>query len=97
MSSPIAIPRPRRTIAVGDFLARIAHYERAYQPIDDEKASYIKVIDVGRQVVINRIQGYLASRLVSFIINLHVTPRTIWLTRHGGCPHSGPGLDPGLP
>lgn len=66
-----------------DFRARIAHYERAYEPLDDPDSSYIKIIDVGRQVVLNRIRGYLPARLAPLLINLHITRRPIWLTRHG--------------
>lgn len=79
-------------LAVADFRARIAHYERAYEPIDDERASYIKVIDVGQKLVVNRIHGYWPSRLVSFLLNLHVEPRTLWLTRHGESQHNAKGL-----
>ena len=63
--------------AVADFRARIAHYETAYEPVDDPAASYVKLIDIGRQIVVNRIQGYLLSRLVDFLMNLHIVPRTI--------------------
>jgi broad specificity phosphatase PhoE len=69
--------------AVRDFRERLSHYERAYQPVSDESASFIKIIDVGRQVVANRIQGHLAGRIVNFVMHLHPTPRPIWLTRHG--------------
>jgi len=69
--------------AVADFRARIANYERAYEPIDDESLSYIKLIDVGRQLVLNRISGYVPGRIVNFLMNLHVLPRPIWITRHG--------------
>jgi broad specificity phosphatase PhoE/predicted kinase len=69
--------------AVRDFRARIAHYERVYEPLDDSDGSYIKIIDVGKKVVLNHIEDYLPGRLVPLIINLHVTPRPIWLTRHG--------------
>jgi broad specificity phosphatase PhoE/predicted kinase len=69
--------------AVADFRARIAHYERVYEPLSDPNKSYIKIIDVGRQVVLNRIHGYLPARLAPLLINLHITPRPIWLTRHG--------------
>ena len=31
----------------------------------------------------NRMQGYLPGRLVPLLINLHIAPRPIWLTRHG--------------
>jgi len=69
--------------AVRDFRERIANYERAYQEIDDEALSYIKLIDVGRQLVLNRIHGYVPGRIVNFLMNLHVMPRPIWITRHG--------------
>jgi broad specificity phosphatase PhoE/adenylylsulfate kinase-like enzyme len=69
--------------AVADFRARIANYESAYEPIDDDTLSYIKLIDVGRQLVLNRIHGYVPGRVVNFLMNLHVMPRPIWLTRHG--------------
>jgi len=69
--------------AAHDFRARIAHYERIYEPVDDPDKSYIKIIDVGRQVVLNRIHGYLPARLAPLLIGMHVVPRPIWLTRHG--------------
>lgn len=72
--------------AVADFLRRIAMYEKVYQELDDEhegSGPYIKIIDVGRQVIANRIQGFLPSRISFFLSNLHITPRPIWLTRHG--------------
>lgn len=69
--------------AVNDFRARIAHYEQAYQTITNEQLSFIKIIDVGRQVVINRSEGYLVGRIANFLANLSVTPRPIWLSRHG--------------
>lgn len=69
--------------AVRDFRARIAHYERAYEPVGEDDASFIRIVDVGREIVVHRIQGYLPGRLVFFLMNLHIVPRPIWLTRHG--------------
>src|SRR5258706_6396531 len=34
-------------------------------------------------MVLHRIQGYLLARVVHFLLNLHVQPRTVWMTRHG--------------
>jgi broad specificity phosphatase PhoE/predicted kinase len=69
--------------AAADFQSRLAHYEKAYEPIDDPDASWIKIVDVGRQVVLNRIQGHLPARLAPLLINMHIGRRPIWLTRHG--------------
>ncbi|HZO14365.1 MAG TPA: 6-phosphofructo-2-kinase/fructose-2,6-bisphosphatase [Polyangiaceae bacterium] len=68
---------------VVDFRARIAHYERMYEPIDEEHLSYVKLIDGGRQVIVNRMEGYIPARVVAYLMNLRPTQRTIWLTRHG--------------
>lgn len=50
-----------------DFRARIKTYEENYEELgqtkDEEKLSYCKIIDVGKQVVINKIDGYLESRV----------------------------------
>jgi broad specificity phosphatase PhoE/predicted kinase len=69
--------------AVDDFRRRIAYYESTYEPIDEADKSYIKIIDVGRQVVVNRMEGYLSARLMFFLMNIHPARRKIWLTRHG--------------
>lgn len=50
---------------------------------ETEDVPYIKLVDVGRQIVANRVQGYLNSRIMFFLSNLHITPRPIWITRHG--------------
>lgn len=70
-----------------DFRARIKTYEDNYQELgvthQEAKLSYCKIIDVGKQVVVNRIDGYLESRVAFYLMNLHLTPRAIFLTRHG--------------
>lgn len=69
--------------ALADFRSRIAHYEEAYDPLIEEEGAWVKLIDRGRQVVINRVYGYVLGRVVFFLSNLQVTDRPIWLTRHG--------------
>jgi len=69
--------------AVRDFRARIAHYERIYEPLDESEGSFLRVIDRGRSVVMHRIDGYLPARIVFFLTNLQISTRPMWLTRHG--------------
>ena len=68
-----------------DFLARIKNYEDAYQPVDadgtEKHLSYCKIFDVGQQVVVNNIHGYLESRIAFYLMNLHLTPRNIFFSR----------------
>jgi 6-phosphofructo-2-kinase / fructose-2,6-biphosphatase 3 len=69
--------------AFRDFQARIAQYVRAYVPVEDDEGSYVKLIDAGKQVLSSRIEGYLSSRLVFFLMQIRPTHRPIWLSRHG--------------
>lgn len=70
---------------VQDFKTRLANYEKVYEPV--EEGSYIKMIDMvsgqGGQIQVNNISGYLPGRIVFFLVNTHLTPRPILLTRHG--------------
>ena len=70
-------------LAAQDFRNRIRNYENVYETIDEDEAylTYVKMIDVGKQVIINKIQDYLQSRVVYYLMNLHIRPRSIWLSR----------------
>lgn len=71
--------------AVRDFRERIAFYESSYESLDDSEQSFVKIIDVGRQFIVNQLEGYLSARLIFFLMNIHPARRKIWLTRHGEC------------
>ncbi|XP_054036953.1 6-phosphofructo-2-kinase/fructose-2,6-bisphosphatase 2 isoform X8 [Rissa tridactyla] len=70
-----------------DFLKRIECYKVTYQPLDpdayDKDLSFIKVINVGQRFLVNRVQDYIQSKIVYYLMNIHVQPRTIYLCRHG--------------
>ncbi|XP_048347020.1 6-phosphofructo-2-kinase/fructose-2,6-bisphosphatase 1 isoform X1 [Sphaerodactylus townsendi] len=75
-----------RDEVVEDFLKRIECYQKTYQPLDDEldsSLSYIKIFNVGCRYLVNRVQDHVQSRTVYYLMNIHVTPRSIYLSRHG--------------
>uniref|UniRef100_A0A8C2JCN5 6-phosphofructo-2-kinase domain-containing protein n=1 Tax=Cyprinus carpio TaxID=7962 RepID=A0A8C2JCN5_CYPCA len=45
--------------------------------------SYIKIFNVGSRYLVNQVQDHIQSRIVYYLMNIHVTPRTIYLCRHG--------------
>ncbi|XP_032819317.2 6-phosphofructo-2-kinase/fructose-2,6-bisphosphatase 3 isoform X1 [Petromyzon marinus] len=72
--------------AVDDFLKRIVLYEQTYEPLDDvtdSELSYIKIINVGQRFLVNRVQDHVQSKIVYYLMNIHVQPRSIYLCRHG--------------
>lgn len=50
-------------------------------PIRD--LSYIKIMDVGQRYLVNRVLDHIQSRIVYYLMNIHITPRSIYLCRHG--------------
>uniref|UniRef100_A0A8D3DM16 6-phosphofructo-2-kinase domain-containing protein n=1 Tax=Scophthalmus maximus TaxID=52904 RepID=A0A8D3DM16_SCOMX len=45
--------------------------------------SYIKIFNVGSRYLVNQVQDHIQSRIVYYLMNIHVTPRSIYLCRHG--------------
>lgn len=73
-------------VATEDFLGRIRQYEKTYETLDvknDADLTFIKLVNVSSQIIVNRIESYLESRIVYYVMNLHIKPRSIWLLRHG--------------
>ncbi|KAB2038723.1 hypothetical protein ERO13_D03G140100v2 [Gossypium hirsutum] len=83
--SPDYAEEPDFEAGLQDFTTRLANYEKVYEPVDE--GSYIKMIDMasghGGQIQVNNMSGYLPGRIVFFLVNTHLTPRPILLTRHG--------------
>lgn len=40
-------------------------------------------MDVGRRYLVNRVLDHIQSRIVYYLMNIHITPRSIYLCRHG--------------
>ncbi|KAF9437406.1 hypothetical protein BGZ76_000829 [Entomortierella beljakovae] len=70
-----------------DFRKRLENYERSYQTLDEDDEEdgiqYCKLINVGKKVIAYNIQGYLAGQCIFYLMNFNLSPRCIWLTRHG--------------
>jgi len=87
--------------AARDFRMRIAHYRRAYEPVEGERLSWMKVVE-DKQLVLNRVDGEVPSKVVRLLMALrHRKVRHFWLTRHGesianveGRIGGDPGLSP---
>lgn len=47
----------------------------------DDDLSFIKVINAGRSFYVHNVNGHVQSRVVYFLMNIHLLPRSIYLTR----------------
>ena len=73
--------------ALEDFKKRVDLYEKSYVPLGEYEEKndmpYIQMIDVGRKVVSHQTNGFLSSQVVYYLLNFNLSPRQIWITRHG--------------
>lgn len=70
-----------------DFKERVKAYESAYVPLGDyeeeHEMQYIKMTDVGKKLTHFGLGGFLSSGIVHYLSSFNLSPRQIWLTRHG--------------
>ncbi|KAJ7778308.1 6-phosphofructo-2-kinase-domain-containing protein [Mycena metata] len=69
--------------AVKDYYRRIRDHEKHYEPVEETTWPFIRIINVGEKIMVNNIQGYLQSRIVFFLMNIHNRYRTIYFARSG--------------
>nr|CAG8573769.1 10491_t:CDS:10 [Entrophospora candida] len=78
--------------ALADFRKRVENYEKAYETIGEEEEQsniqYCKLINFGRKVIANNIQGYLSGQCIFYLMNFNLESIQIWLTRHGESVHN---------
>lgn len=81
---------------MADYWQRIRDQQVSYETVTAEEGRYIKVMNVGEKIEVNRIEGllvvlstglqltitgYLQSRCCFFLMNIHTKPRTIYFAR----------------
>ncbi|KAI1941331.1 6-phosphofructo-2-kinase [Ophidiomyces ophidiicola] len=75
------------TVALADFKQRVKLYEKSYVPLGEyeeiNSLPYVKTIDVCRKVVSFEVNGFLSSQVVYYLLNFNLSPRQIWISRHG--------------
>ncbi|KAG0346758.1 hypothetical protein BG005_000562 [Podila minutissima] len=71
------------TDAVDDFKRRIDNHVPFYKTITDLNLSFVKLINVGERIIVNNVHGFLQSKIVYYLMNLHICPRKIYFARNG--------------
>ncbi|KAI0914527.1 6-phosphofructo-2-kinase [Ustulina deusta] len=73
--------------SLADFKERVKAYESAYIPLgdyeEDHGMQYIKMIDVGKKLTHFGLEGFLSTGIATYLSSFNLSPRQIWITRHG--------------
>ena len=73
-------------VAIQDFKARINNYSKVYETLSTNEfsdISFVKIVDIGKQITVHNISGYLESRIVYFLMNLNTSSKPFFISRHG--------------
>lgn len=62
-----------------DYKQRIQYYRNNYAPVDECDGSFIKLINGGEQVILNQVTGFLPSKVIFYLMNLHFGHKKIYL------------------
>jgi hypothetical protein len=62
-------------------MRRIAVHATRYETMETSGGPFVKIYNIGERLVVNNIRGYLQSRIVFFLMNVHHKKRTIWFAR----------------
>lgn len=77
-------------VARRDLLERVQHYEKVYEPLQEDSIvvdgtptniSYVKLVNFASHIVAHNIYGRMATRVLPYIMGLHVGSRPVWLVR----------------
>lgn len=80
-----------------DYERRLEHYKSSYQSLEEDEGSFIKVYGEDRKLTLSQIHGFLPTKIVSFVMNLHTVPRPVYIVRHGESEFNIRGLVGGDP
>ena len=69
--------------AMADILKRAALYEEAYETIDDDSQSYIKMYNLSSKILVNHIYGRMSKSIVPALMAWNIGTRPVFICRAG--------------
>ena len=71
-------------IASDDFARRVEFYTKVYENVGDDEGMLVRVHNQGERLEVANLHGFLPTKLLGFVSNLHgTTNKPVYLTRHG--------------
>lgn len=70
-------------VAMEDLLVRVKKYEEAYETIEDDTQSYIKIYNLSSKMLVNHIYGRMAKSIVPALMAWNIGTRPVFICRAG--------------
>jgi len=69
--------------ALADLRSRVSKYEAAYETVDEDDLSYIKIFNLSSKILANNIYGRLSKTIIPGLMSWHIGTRPLWICRAG--------------
>eukprot|EP00571_Detonula_confervacea_P011018 CAMPEP_0172305728 /NCGR_PEP_ID=MMETSP1058-20130122/6959_1 /TAXON_ID=83371 /ORGANISM="Detonula confervacea, Strain CCMP 353" /LENGTH=642 /DNA_ID=CAMNT_0013017421 /DNA_START=185 /DNA_END=2113 /DNA_ORIENTATION=+ len=69
--------------AMADLISRVKKYEEAYETIEDDTQSYIKIFNLSSKMLVNHIYGRMAKSIVPALMAWNIGTRPVFICRAG--------------
>ncbi|KAK9455599.1 6-phosphofructo-2-kinase-domain-containing protein [Dipodascopsis uninucleata] len=70
--------------AIEDYLRRINDKIPHYETVEESESAYIKLFNAGERILVNKLNsGYLANRIVFYLMNIHIKAGCVYFARAG--------------
>jgi len=69
--------------AMADLLTRVKKYEEAYETIEDDELSYVKIFNLSSKMLVNHIYGRMAKSIVPALMAWNIGTRPVFICRAG--------------
>lgn len=70
-------------VAMADLISRVKKYEEAYETIEDDTQSYIKIYNLSSKMLVNHIYGRMAKSIVPALMAWNIGTRPVFICRAG--------------
>jgi broad specificity phosphatase PhoE/predicted kinase len=75
-----------------DYEKRVEHYRARYESVGDDEGSFVRIYNQFNKFTLHQTQGFLPTKIVSFVVNLKPTQRSLCFCRHGESNFNARGL-----
>lgn len=66
-----------------DYQRRVSHYRADYESVGDDEGPFVRIYNQFKKFTLHQTQGFLPTKIVSFVVNLKPQQKSVTFCRHG--------------
>ncbi|XP_034947081.1 6-phosphofructo-2-kinase/fructose-2,6-bisphosphatase-like isoform X2 [Chelonus insularis] len=69
--------------AAEDLKLKVAHYVRAYEPMDEKNYPRVTIDTITLDIQVHKVSGHVESKVLGYLGCINIKPHTLYFSRHG--------------